>query len=309
MTTSQTFDVMVRALRWECRDVLRIELEPVDGSLPAPNPGDHLDLDIGGGLQRQYSLTLGSCGSRYVLGVRRERDSRGGSAAIHERLRPGQVVCVSQPRNTFALAPEGAVHLFGGGIGITPLLPMARRLQDSGRDWSLAYCARSREDAPFLAEVRALGGAIHFDDEAGLPDLERMLAAIPTDAHVYCCGPSPMLDAFLDACSSRPGELVHIERFEPAPLQAGEGEFVVELAKSGTQIVVPSDKTILDVLLEEGLSPAHSCRVGVCGTCETRVLAGEPDHRDLVLTEEEHAEGIMMICCSRSRTDRLVLDM
>jgi vanillate O-demethylase ferredoxin subunit len=309
MNVADLIEVRVRSLRWECRDVLRIELEPTGGLLPKPEAGAHLDLHLDDGAQRQYSLTIGSSPERYILGVRREVRSRGGSAAIHDRLRPGQILNVSQPRNTFALAPEGAVHLIGGGIGVTPLLLMAHELIQAQREWSLTHCVRSREDAPFLQEVAEIGGRLHVDQEDGLPDLDAMLADIAADAHVYCCGPGPMLDRFVDACASRPKDRVHIERFEPAALTAGEGEFVVELARSGKQLVVPSDKTILDVLLAEGVPQEHSCRVGVCGTCETKVLAGQPDHRDLVLTDEEREDGLMMICCSRAQGDRLVLDI
>ncbi|TYP80454.1 vanillate O-demethylase ferredoxin subunit [Maritimibacter alkaliphilus HTCC2654] len=301
--------VRVRLMRWECTGVLRIELEPLAGELTPPEPGAHIDVSILDAPLRQYSLTAGSDTGHYVLGIRREVQSRGGSEAVHDRLRPGDVIDISEPRNTFPLAADGEVHLIAGGIGVTPILFMAEALAKVGRSYRFTYCARSRTDAGFLSDALTLGGTLHFDDEDGMPDLAALTSMAPDNAHLFCCGPAPMLDAFVAACADRPADHVHIERFEPSKLEAGAGEFVVELAKTGAEVIVPSDKTILDALIDAGLSPEHSCGVGVCGTCETRVLAGEADHQDLVLTDEERAEGAMLICCSRAKTDRLVLDL
>lgn len=309
MSESGSYQVRVRTIRWECCGVFRLEIEPLRASLPPPEPGAHIDLQITGAPLRQYSLTVGSSSERYVLGVLREKKSRGGSLAVHERLRPGDVVTISEPRNTFPLSPEGPVHLIAGGIGITPLLFMAQELSGTERQWGLTYCVRSPEHAAFVEEARALGAAFHFDSESGLPDMAAMLSGIPANTHLYCCGPGPMLDAFEAAAKDRPAHLVHLERFQPPKLEAGEGEIVIELARSGVEIFVPGDQTILDALIAQGRNPPHSCRVGICGTCETKVLEGEPDHRDRVLTEEERAEGSMMICCSRAKSNRIVLDL
>lgn len=301
--------VRVRSMRWECTDVLRLELEPLEGELPKAEPGAHVDLIMPDAPARQYSLTAGSSSACYVVGIRREAKSRGGSQAVHNRLRPGDVVNISDPRNAFPLVDTGEVHLIGGGIGITPVLFMAENLARSGRRWSLTYCARSRPDAAFRREVEALGGTLRFDDEDGIPDMAALTASVPADAHLYCCGPAPMLDAFVEACSARSADRVHVERFEAPMLSAGEGGFVVELARSGREIAIPSDKTVLDTLIDAGLSLKHSCKTGVCGECEVHVLGGEPDHRDLILTEQERADGLMLICCSRAKSERLVLDI
>jgi ferredoxin-NADP reductase len=316
-------DLIPMVLRWirlEAEGVCSYALEAVDGRvLPAYAPGAHIDLHLPGGLTRQYSLTEASDGRAYVVGVGRDRASRGGSLWLHEKARPGMELSVSAPRNSFPLVGGGApVALFAGGIGVTPIRAMAHRLAAEGRVWSLTYAARSRTSAAFADELIALGDLssggevlLHLDDEAGaFMDMSAAVARVPDEAHLYCCGPEPMIAAFLEATAGRPAEQVHVEHFGAVAPRADDGGLLVELARSGRTIEVRPDQTILDAVLAAGVAAPASCRNGVCGTCETTVLAGEPDHRDMILSEAEKATGqSMMICCSRARSARLTLDL
>ncbi|MEW5421964.1 oxidoreductase [Amorphus sp. 3PC139-8] len=305
----------VRAMIAETDDILRIELVPANGqSFPPPTPGAHIDLHLPERRVRQYSLTLGSCPARYVTGILKEKAGRGGSRHVHEVLRPGDIVQISKPRNAFALADgDRPVTLIAGGIGITPILAMADALSQSGRTWQLAYCARNRTAAAFLEELAAYGDPVRlrFDDEAGSPpDLAEIVADAPEGTDFYCCGPTAMLDAFCEATAGLPEERVHIERFTAARPLVGDGGFLVTLARSGETLSVAADQTILDALLDAGVEVESSCCVGICGTCETKVLEGVPDHRDAILTEEERSSNAtMMVCCSRSKSPELVLDL
>lgn len=312
--------MVLRSIRLEAEGVCSYALEAVDGRvLPAYAPGAHIDLHLPGGLTRQYSLTEASDGRAYVVGVGLDRASRGGSLWLHEKARPGMALAVSAPRNSFRLVAGGApVALFAGGIGITPIRAMAHRLAAEGRVWSLAYAARSRASAAFADELIALGelstggeALLHLDDEAGaLMDMAAAVARVPAEAHLYCCGPEPMIAAFLEATAGRPAAQVHVEHFGAIGPRADDGGLIVELARSGRTIKVGPDETILDAVLAAGIAAPASCRNGVCGTCETTVLAGEPDHRDMILSEAEKAAGqSMMICCSRARSPRLTLDL
>ncbi len=266
---------------------------------------------------RSYSLLNSpeDCG-RYVLGILRDRGSRGGSAFVHDSLRVGMQLQISRPRNLFPLE-ENAAHsvLVAGGIGVTPIYCMFNRLRALGRSVELLYCARSRQEAAFVEELAASDAAIqlHFDDEKGGPmDLGAFLGARASTAHFYCCGPTPMIDAFETHCERLGHPHVHIERFAAAPQApaAPQGSYEVRLARSGTSIEVPSGKSLLDALLEAGVVVDCSCREGVCGSCETRVLEGEPEHRDGVLTKAEKiANQTMMVCVSGCKGSRLVLDL
>ena len=312
--------VQLRSIRYEALGVSAFEFAASDRSLlPAFSAGAHVDLHLAPGLVRSYSL----CNDqeerhRYVIGVNRDRASRGGSIHVHDRLRVGDHLKISLPRNNFPLE-EAATHsvLVAGGIGVTPLLAMARRLSALGRSWELHYCARSAESAGFLDCLRDLAarssrGALHahFDDRtAGLLDLGQVVASSPAGTHFYCCGPAPMLASFRAACAQVPAGQVHLEYFSAPEAPATTGRFEVELARSGRVLEVPEGKTVLQVMLDAGIDVPHSCQQGICGACETRVLAGTPDHRDLVLSPAEQAtSATMMICCSGSRSPRLVLD-
>jgi tetrachlorobenzoquinone reductase len=252
------------------------------------------------------------------VAVNRDAASRGGSRWIHEALRPGAVVEVDGPRNHFAL-DETAAHsvLIAGGIGITPLLAMARRLSALGRRWTLHYTARTRAQMAFVAELQALaqgaGAALDLrcDHEGDPPlDLPAIVGALPPGAHLYACGPAGLLDAYEAATAALPRERVHLERFANTQAAATLGGFSVKLARSGRSVAVAPGQSILDALSAIGVEPPSSCREGICGTCETRVLCGTPDHRDLVLSDAEKAAGDrMMVCCSGSKTPELELDL
>mgnify|MGYP000131943984 CR=1 FL=1 len=312
---SAELQVLIRAIRYEAEGVLSFELEALGGArLPDFTPGAHIDVCLPNGLMRQYSLTNASNGRHYIIGVGLDRASRGGSRWLHDHARPGQVLTISAPRNSFPMAePLAGAVLFAGGIGITPIRAMAGHLAAQGVPWTLHYAARSRVSAAFAADLHTLSGdmRLHLDDEAGaLLDIAAAVAAAPMDAHLYCCGPEPMIAAFLEATKDRVSDHVHIEHFGAIAPQADDGGLVIELARSGRVVEVRPDQTILEAVMAAGVAVASSCRNGVCGTCETRVLAGEPDHRDLILSEAEKAAGdTMMICCSRAKSPRLTLDL
>ena len=306
--------MIVKSATFEAPSILSYELRAPSGSeLPPFTAGSHIDLKLGNGLIRSYSLiNPQSERHRYVIAVQRDRASRGGSEWIHANLRPGDFIDVVGVRNNFPLC-EAADHsiFIAGGIGITPFLSMTQRLADIGRRWDLYYCARTRSGAAF---VDALSGhaMLNFDGEPGgrMLDIGALVRSAPVSAHLYCCGPLPMLSTFEAATANVPSERVHVEYFtarEPAAVQGG---FTVVLSKSAKEIVVRPGKTILEALLDAGVDVPFSCTDGVCGTCETRVLEGVPDHRDLILTKEERAASrTMMVCCSGSKSDRLVLDI
>ena len=323
--SSPTLQALVFNLRHEARGIISVELRPTnDGERwPDVEAGAHIDLHLGNGMVRSYSLTNPGEGHRYVVAVLNDPRSRGGSRYVHEQLRVGQVITIGAPRNHFRLdeaAPRSV--LLAGGIGITPLLAMCRRLVALGRPAQLIYCARSRREAAFLEAIEAererSGGALQvtlrFDDEhGGPPDLQALLAGHPADTHFYSCGPGPMLDAFERACEALGQANVHLERFAAAPTAEAPapaaGAYTVELRQSGKTFAVPVGVSLLDAMLEAGCDPAFSCREGVCGACETRVIEGEVDHHDHILTKSERAANkSMMICVSHCRSARLVLD-
>jgi ferredoxin-NADP reductase len=288
--------------------------------LPGWAPGAHVDLLLPSrsdqqGVIRQYSL----CGDpadrlTWRLGVLDEPAGRGGSRFVHAELHPGTRVRVRGPRNHFALAPSPNYLFVAGGIGITPILTMIAEVERAGARWELVYGGRRRASMAFLDELARYGDrvALRPQDEFGLLDLDTLLGAPRPDTLVYCCGPEPLLAAVEERCASWPSGSLRVERFTAKPLSepALDGSFEVELARSGLTVTVPPDRSILDVAEEAGVNVMSSCSEGTCGTCETPVLAGEPDHRDSVLTDEEQAaDDCMMICVSRSRCPRLVLDL
>jgi tetrachlorobenzoquinone reductase len=306
----------VRSVTWEAPNILSYELRALEGGeLPPFTAGAHIDLTLPSGLVRSYSLVNAQAERhRYVIAVQKDRASRGGSKWVHEGLRAGDVVNVAGPRNNFAL-DESAQHsiFLAGGIGITPILGMIDRLQTLGRSWQLVYCARKRAGTAFVDALERMPQVrFNFDEEPGgrMLDVAALVKEAPSGAHLYCCGPLPMLEAFEQATNALPRERVHVEYFTAKEPPAREGGFKVVLARSARELTVPPGKTILDTLSEAGINVAHSCTEGVCGTCETRVLEGIPDHRDLILTEGERASNkTMMICCSGAKSERLVLDL
>jgi ferredoxin-NADP reductase len=309
-------EVRLDAIRYAARDTNIYEfVAPDGGTLPAAEPGAHIDLHLPNGLVRQYSLTAPDPAPlRYVLCVKRDAASRGGSSYMFDGLRVGHHIGISAPRNNFALVENAdRVVLFGGGIGITPLFAMVQRLRGLGRSFELHYSCRSRAYTAFFDALKSLEQVhFHFDDEAGgrFIDLSALVGAAPPTAHLYCCGPAPMLDAFECATKSWPAGQVHVEYFAAKATPSLEGGFVVQLARSAKEFYIPPGKSILEVLLEAGYKLPFSCQEGVCGSCETKVLSGTPDHRDSILTETERAaNSIMMICCSGSKSPQLTLDI
>jgi ferredoxin-NADP reductase len=321
MTQIQKLEARLHSITWQAQGIHSYELRPKAGeSLPAFTAGAHIDLYLANSLVRSYSLTNPQGEThRYVVAVNKDAASRGGSKLVHEGLRVGDIVTISTPRNNFELN-EKAKHtvLFAGGIGVTPLYCMMQRLTEIGVSWEVYYSARAPELMAFHAEIDALArragrnAVFNFDQVPGgkMLDLKAIVAQIPADAHLYCCGPNPMLKAFEGACAGRDHATVHVEYFTAEQPAATEGGFNVVLKRSNKTVFVPEGKTILDALLDAGLDVPFSCMEGVCGTCETKVLSGVPDHRDLILTESERqANNTMMICCSGAKTPELVLDL
>ncbi|THA68250.1 oxidoreductase [Streptomyces sp. A0642] len=291
--------------------VVQLRLEGPD--LPPWEPGAHLDLVLPSGLVRPYSL----CGDpadrgTYTVAIRLAEDGRGGSREVHALLHEGLEVEVRGPRNRFPLAAAPSYVFVAGGIGITPVLPMLRALAASGADWRLLYGGRGRATMPFLAEIEKLGAdgdrvTVVPQDEAGHPDVAAALAGAAEGTAVHCCGPQPLMDAV--AAALPPGCTLHLERFSAAGADAaGSVPFEVELRRSGRTVPVAAGQSVLDAVRAELPHVAYSCEQGFCGTCQQRVLEGEVEHRDELLTDEERGES-MLICVSRCRGGRLVLDL
>lgn len=295
-------------------DVISVVLTlPDGGALPPWRSGAHLDLVLGSGLVRQYSL----CGpvddpERYVIAVRIEPESRGGSRAV-AGLVPGRQLQTSHPRNHFELIDASGYLFIAGGIGITPLLPMIEQVNGTGVPWRLVYGGRSRASMPFIEELIARHGAaieVWTDDEAGPIDVRSALADVKSTDAVYCCGPEQLMAAVEQNLATQLRDVLHVERFRPRPTGPElDREFEVELASTGRTLTVPADRSILEVLEDAGLSIGFSCREGTCGTCETKVFSGAIDHRDSVLSPAEREAGdYMMLCVSRAAGVRLVID-
>ncbi|KAF1058391.1 PDR/VanB family oxidoreductase [Burkholderia gladioli] len=307
--------VRLVAIRLAAEQVNIYEFVTLDGSPAcAYEPGAHVDLRLTDELVRQYSL-LPSAGESLRIAVQTDEAGRGGSRFLARQARVGDVYLVSEARNHFPLV-RAACHsvLIAGGIGITPLYGMLAELEREGASWELHYAVRSEAKAVFGKALRAYGEKVRIlrsdRPEDGRLDMARVVEAAPAGSEFYCCGPGRMMDAFCEATAGRPPERVHLERFSAATEIAAEGGFEVRLERSGKQLFVARGQTILQTLREAGLAMPSSCEQGVCGVCESRVLCGEPDHRDHVLSAAERAKGdTMMICCSGSRGPLLVLDL
>ena len=305
-------ELVVGRKEFAAEGVLALTLRhPLGEHLPAWEPGAHVDVLLEPGLERQYSL----CGdpadrSAWRVAVLRESAGRGGSAHVHEQLGEGANVRVRGPRNNFALEPAPRYRFVAGGIGITPILPMLAAAEAAGAEWTLLYGGRTRGSMAFGEELGRYGDRVTFapEDETGLLDLASVLDDVPEGTLVYCCGPGPLLDAVEARC---PSGVLRVERFRPKEQETGgTTAFEVELARSGRTLTVAPDVSVLDAVRDAGVELLYSCTEGTCGTCETDVLDGEPDHRDSVLTEDERAAGeTMLICVSRCRGKRLVLDL
>ncbi|PWI18794.1 oxidoreductase [Streptomyces sp. Act143] len=294
---SRALRLLVASRTEVAEGVVQLRLEGAD--LPRWEPGAHLDVVLPSGLVRQYSL----CGdpadtSSYTVATRLVADGRGGSREVHERVTEGTEVEVRGPRNRFPLVEAGAYVFVAGGIGITPILPMLRALPE-GAEWRLLYCGRSRESMPFVAELERLDRD-RVTVVTGVPDLDAL--DVPEGAAVYCCGPEGLMAAVEERFPQ-----VHLERFTPRAAAPGAA-FEVELRRSGRTLTVPGDSSVLAAVRAELPDTLYSCEQGFCGTCQQRVLEGEVDHRDELLTDAERGDS-MLICVSRARSERLVLDM
>lgn len=327
---ADALQVRVRSITYLGEDVNAYEVVPLDAiELPGFTAGSHIDLYFRDGRVRQYSL----CGDptethRYIFAVQKEENGRGGSKAIHELVHAGRILAISAPRNNFPLR-EGAKHhvLIAGGIGVTPIVSMVRRLLATEASFEVHYGARSQDKLAFQDTLAALGlgGRLYVYIDGGDPskgmNLQQIDGGAPPGAHFYCCGPIGLINGVKAVMSHRPPEVVHFEHFVAAgaaiqvpselmrdksnPIDVG---FKVTLARLGKTFAVPDDRSIVDVLRENGIQVATSCEAGLCGTCRTRYLSGEPEHNDYVLDEEERRHEVL-ICCARSKTSTLVLDL
>ncbi|WP_375479756.1 PDR/VanB family oxidoreductase [uncultured Jatrophihabitans sp.] len=312
----QETSVRVLSIDRVADDVVSVRFGPIESAgLPTWEPGAHVDLVIDGVEERQYSL----CGDPrdsnvWRIGVLRERAGRGTSRYVHERLAIGQEVVLRGPRNHFELVDSPRYLFIAGGIGITPLLPMIRSAEAAGADWSLVYGGRQLASMGFMDELAAHGDRVTIvpQDTAGPIDLDVLLLTPLPDTLVYCCGPEGLLHAVEERSALWPAHSLNIERFAPRPVDdaAPSTSFEVVLNAAAMTLVVPPELSILEVVRAAGVDVMSSCEEGICGTCETAVLGGTPDHRDSILDEEDRAENTcMMICVSRSLTSRLVLDL
>lgn len=305
----------------EAEGIFSFELALPDGApLPAFSAGAHVDVHLPGGLTRQYSLCNdGADKHRYRIAVLRELVSRGGSVAMHDAVHEGDVIHISAPKNHFPLHVAARTLLFAGGIGVTPLLSMAQRLASIGADFTLHYCTRSAERTAFVQEIQASAFAnqVHFHFDAGPPeqklDLAKALAGTDADRQLYVCGPGGFIAHVVDAAkaSGWSPEQIHLEYFGAAPQDSsGDSSFEVRIASTGKTFHVGADQNIVQVLKDNGIEILTSCEQGVCGTCITRILEGEPEHRDMYFTDEEKAANDQFTpCCSRSKSKVLVLDL
>ena len=320
--SAEPLTVLIRQIRLEAQDIHSFELVAADGGLlPGFDAGAHIDLDLPERMRRSYSL-YGAPGERrcWRIAVKREAAGRGASAWLHDQARVGQQLQAFVPANDFALVEDApASVLIAGGIGVTPVLAMVERLSALRRPWRLHYSVRGARDLAFGERLQALAAAgggelcVHFSgDGGGRLDLRTIAATAPAGAHLYACGPNPMLDDFVAAAAAAGVDAarVHIERFGATAAPATDGGFVVELARDGRCFEVPAGKTVLDVLLDHGIDVPYSCMQGICGSCRVGVKAGEPEHRDECLSEAERAANTAMaVCCSGSRSAKLVLDL
>lgn len=310
------FDVTVRQVRLEADDVVSVELVPDDGLLPPYEPGSHIDIMLSSGLVRQYSIcSPPSDLSFYRIAVLREKNSRGGSEEIHETALVGKRLKIRGPRNHFRMEPASRYLFIAGGIGITPMLAMVIRAEREKSPYELVYIGRDLDSMAFRdrfatgPHVRAIVTSL-----SGRPDINELIAQAGDDALIYACGPAGLLTAVEQACA-KAGRLdqLRFEKFDSdggAAAEAASGDsFEVELARSGTVLTVGEDQGLLEVI-EPHCEVMTSCEDGFCGTCETRVLEGIPEHHDSILSEKERAaNNTMMVCVGRSKSPRLVLDL
>ncbi|MGK5077285.1 PDR/VanB family oxidoreductase [Janthinobacterium sp. HLX7-2] len=299
------------------------ELRAADRAPLAPyQAGAHIDVTLGNGMLRQYSLCCRHPGDGYRIAVKREPDSRGGSEWLHTQARIGDVVRIGMPRNAFALTPDAQLHLlFAGGIGITPILAMAYELRRRGQPFRLAYFVRDENSIAFADELATAPLAcedvdicVGLSPQESAARIDALLGAVPASGtHVYVCGPAAFMQTVVTQAGTRVGAAaVHKESFSAAPAVGGAAEapFVLRLARSQRDIAVPAGSSALACLLDAGIEVDCSCEVGVCGTCRTTLLEGIPEHRDVVLSaQERQANNCFLPCVSRALTPVLTLDL
>lgn len=318
--TTLSMTVLVQAKRLEADGVAGFTLvDPHGRELPAFSAGSHIDVQPEPGLLRQYSL-CNSPGAtdRYQIAVLREPQSRGGSQAMHDRIAEGDLIQISAPRNHFELAPQAKRSLLlAGGIGITPILAMAQQLYADNADFELHYSARSQAGMAFHSQLTSgpLSERVHcyFDDEDSRLPIDQLVAEPQAGTHLYVCGPGGYIDFVMQhfKAAGWPESQLHTEFFTAEGVDtSGDGSFEVVLARSGESYLIPADQTVAEVLLDNDVDLLTSCEQGICGTCVTKVLEGTPEHRDRYLTEAEHAANDCFTpCCSRAKTQRLVIDL
>lgn len=320
MTEDRILTVRVSRIARQTPEIASFELVHRSGrSLPDYQPGAHLNVHVPGGFSRPYSLAAAcepGATRRYVIGVKREPLSRGGSASLHERVREGDLLTVSTPRNTFPLRPDAAHSLLlAGGVGITPLLAMAQHLRRAGRPFTLAVFARSREHLAFRDELQGLGDSVrlHFDDPgtAEKIQLPGLLADAPAGTHVYLCGPGGFMQAVRTAAVGWPEDSFHLEYFAP-PDQPGEAAldeaFVLQLVQRGIDVPVAADQSAVEALHDLGIDVPTSCEQGVCGTCVVPLAGGDAQHRDYCLSPTERLKKVAL-CCSRAKGGVLAVQL
>lgn len=313
--------VRVASKKAETTDICSFELVDAEGrELPAFSAGSHIDVYLPNDITRQYSLCNDPAErTRYRIAVLREPATRGGSAAMHDTIQQDGLLQISRPRNLFPLNENARRHiLMAGGIGVTPLLCMAQRLSAIEAEFELHYCTRSADRAAFRSELAqaAYAQSVHFHTDDGEIEQKLDMTAVCTPAeetHLYVCGPGGFMDAVLSAARERgwPEDRLHYEFFAgQAVVSDRDSPFVVQIASTGQLVDVPADRSVVQALAGAGIDVPVACEQGICGTCLTRVLAGQPDHRDLFLSSEEQVNGGQFTpCCSRSRTPMLVLDL
>jgi ferredoxin-NADP reductase len=316
ITTEQQIELVIDSKDMAADDVAVLTLRrPDSAALPVWTAGAHIDVNLPNSLTRQYSL----CGDpddlgNYRIAVLRESESRGGSEFIHRSLQTGHTIGIKGPRNNFPLLPAPNYLFIAGGIGITPILPMLSAVEGRRVNWTLLYGGRHRTSMAFLNELAPYGDRITVapQDEVGLLNIADLLREPRPDTLVYCCGPEPLLSAAESQCAAAwPSGSLNVERFKTVDRGPQTDQpFEVELRRTGTRLTVPVGKTILETIESTGMIVVHSCREGICGTCEIAVIDGIPDHRDSVLSQSvKDSNKAVMICVSRSKSKLLVLDL
>lgn len=313
ITDDDLITMTVSSRRELTPSIVEFVLKPEEGgSLPEYGPGAHITVETPSGAMRRYSLVGGEANT-YTIAVKREPESRGGSQSMHDEVAEGNKLRVAPPENEFSLGPAPDYLLIAGGIGVTPIYAMAKRLKEQDKPFRIIYVSRSPQDAAYLAEMREAFGdrmIVHHDEG----DLERIYDfwdhfETPQPTHVYCCGPKPLMEEIKAISGHWPEGRVHFEDFKPVDIvRPDDVAFDVELAKSGKTVHVPADRSILEAVRDADVRTVSSCESGTCGSCKTRLLAGDVDHRDMVLMDEEK-DNTIMICVSRAKSGNLVVDL